>query len=79
MATETQNKAPSIRDLMPEGFTRTLQARTGCKQKSTVADVVMSESTRSKYWPAVLQLAEETNPDGFARWQAAQPEAVAAA
>ncbi|KUG06909.1 hypothetical protein [Solirubrum puertoriconensis] len=60
-----------IRQLMPAGYLRILQTRTDCKQKATLNDVVLSESTNSKYWPAVEQLAQETDPNGFAAWQAA--------
>ena len=52
-------------------------AATGCKQRATMSDVVLLEQTTSKYWLAVEQLAQETNPDGFAQWQAAKA-AVAA-
>ena len=68
---------PRIRQLMPAGYLRTLQLRTNCKQKATLNDVVLSESTGSKYWPAVEALAQETNPDGFAEWQAAQTQHAA--
>jgi hypothetical protein len=65
---------PSIRSLMPEGFLRTLLARTKCKQKTTISDVVLQQSTSSKYWPAVEALAKETNPEGFAKWEAAHTQ-----
>jgi hypothetical protein len=51
--------------------------RTGCKQRATISDVVLLEQTTSKYWPATAQLARETNPAGFAQWEAAH-EAQAA-
>ena len=66
-----QPAGPSIRDLMPQGFLRILLASTGCKQRATISDVVLLESTASKYWPAVEALAKETNPEGFAQWEAA--------
>lgn len=65
---------PSMRELMPDGFIRTLLNTTGCKQRSTISDVVLLEQTTSKYWPAVLALAEATNPSGFARWEAAHAQ-----
>ncbi|MCC3156469.1 hypothetical protein LJ737_04425 [Hymenobacter sp. 15J16-1T3B] len=70
--------APRIRQLMPDGFLRTIAERTGCTQRATLSGVVNYEQTSSKYWPAVEQLARETNPDGFAEWQAAQLQPVAA-
>ena len=66
-----QTTGPSIRDLMPAGFLRTLLGRTKCKQRATISDVVLLEATASKYWPAVEALAKETNPEGFAQWEAA--------
>lgn len=72
------DNVPSLRDLMPSGFTRELMRRTRCKQRQTISDVVLGEQTGSKYWPAVEQLARETNPEGFAQWQAAQAQEVAA-
>lgn len=73
-----QRPAVRIRDLMPDGFLFTLIERTGCKQKQTISDVVRFETNGSRYWPAVLQLAEETDPDGFARWKDAQPSSTPA-
>jgi hypothetical protein len=70
--------APTMRALMPEGFTRILMQGTGCRQRATISDVVVLEQTTSKYWPAVEQLAKETNPEGFAQWQAAKADAMAA-
>jgi len=76
---DPEKKAPQrIRELMPAGFSRTLVERTGCKQKQTMSDVVLSENPRAKYWPAVLQLAEETDPAGYAAWAAANPEKLPA-
>jgi hypothetical protein len=63
---------------MPAGFSRTLVERTGCKQKQTMSDVVLSENPRAKYWPAVLQLAEETDPTAYAAWAAANPDKLPA-
>jgi hypothetical protein len=65
-----------IRSLMPDGFIRTILEATGCKQRSTISDVVLLEQTSSKYWPAVEAVAKANNPEGFAQWQAAH--AVAA-
>ncbi|GAA3940755.1 hypothetical protein [Hymenobacter algoricola] len=71
---DTQTAAPSIRSLMPEGFLKKLADLTGCRQRATLSGVVTYEATASKYWPAVEALARETNPAGFAQWQAAQAE-----
>ncbi len=68
-----QPKKPvvSIRDLMPTNYTIELARRTGCKNISNLSQIVRLEHTASKYWPAVEQLARETNPSGFAAWAAA--------
>lgn len=74
---ENSASTPSMRSLMPEGFLRKLLTATGCKQRSTMSDVVLLEQTSSKYWPAVTALARATNPEGFALWLAAQLQPVA--
>lgn len=70
--------APKMRELMPPGFLGTLADRTHCTSVPDLSQIVLRERTSSKYWPAVEQLARETNPTGFARWQAARPTPVAA-
>lgn len=60
-----------MRELMPDGFLGTLADRTGCKSVPDLSQIVLRERTTSKYWPAVEALAKQTNPEGFARWQAA--------
>jgi len=70
---------PGIRNLMPEGFLGILADRTGCTSMPDLSQIVLRERSRSKYWPAVLKLAEETNPTGFAAWAAANPDKVPAA
>jgi hypothetical protein len=68
---------PRIRDLMPENYTVTLAAQTGCKNVSNLSQIVRLEHTKSKYWPAVEALAQATNPHGFLLWKATQnPEKV---
>jgi hypothetical protein len=67
---------PGIRKLMPEGFLGTLADRTGCTAMPDLSQIVLRERSRSKYWPAVLQLAQETNPQGYAAWAAANPDKV---
>lgn len=69
---------PTIRELMPDGFLRTLVSRTKCRQPAYLSNVVLSESVASKYWGAVEELAQENNPEGYARWKAAQAEPVKA-
>lgn len=66
----------SIRDLMPANYTIMLAQRTGCKNISNLSQIVRLEHAASKYWPAVVQLAREADPVGFAAWQAAQPGPV---
>jgi hypothetical protein len=73
-----KNPHLSIRELMPEGYTVELSRRTGCKNLSNLSQIVRLEHSVSKYWPAVLQLAEESNPEGFATWAATNPEMVPA-
>lgn len=73
-----KNDPPRIRELMPDNYTVALAARTGCKNVSNLSQIVRLEHTASKYWPAVVQLAQETNPAGFARWEAAHDTAQAA-
>jgi hypothetical protein len=75
---EKSSKSPpqSIRDLMPDNYTVTLAQRTGCKNVSNLSQIVRLEHTNSKYWPAVLTLAQETNPQGYAAWVAAHPDKV---
>lgn len=71
---------PTMRELMPDGFLPLLCKRTGTANLSNMSQVVSLENTRSKAWPAVLQLAKETNPAGLAKWESAhaQPEPQAA-
>jgi hypothetical protein len=71
-----QKPPTSIRDLMPDNYTVELAKRTESKNVSNLSQIVRLEHTRSKYWPAVLALAEETNPAGFALWAAANPDKV---
>ena len=68
----TETPPPKIRDLMPDIYTVTLSAQTGCKNVSNLSQIVRLEHTKSKYWPAVEALAKATNPHGFLLWKAAQ-------
>jgi hypothetical protein len=67
-----------MRELMPAGFLRLLSDRTGCANDPTLTTVIARERHTSKYWPAVLALAEETNPADFATWAIANPEKLPA-
>jgi hypothetical protein len=71
-----QKPPTSIRDLMPDNYTVELAKRTGSKNVSNLSQIVRLEHTASKYWPAVLQLAQKTNPQGYATWAAANPDKV---
>jgi len=72
---ENQKKIPtSIRELMPDGYLSQLIDRTGSKSYSNLAQIVRSQHHTSKYWPAVLSLAEATNPAGYAAWVEANPD-----
>ena len=75
-----QSKSPvlSIRDLMPTNYTVELARRTGCKNISNLSQIVRLEHTASKYWPAVEQLARETNPTGYEAWATANPDKMPA-
>jgi hypothetical protein len=65
---------PKIRDLMPQGYLAQLVDRTGCASYSNLAQLVRNQHSTSKYWPAVLALAEVTNPQGYAAWVEANPD-----
>ena len=73
-----QPPPPPIRDLMPENYTVILAKRTNCKNVSNLSQIVRLEHTTSKYWPAVLALAEETNPQAYAAWASANPDKLPA-
>jgi hypothetical protein len=74
---QQQKKPPtSIRDLMPDNYTVELAKLTGSKNVSNLSQIVRLEHTASKYWPAVLALAEKTNPKGYAAWVAQNPDKV---
>lgn len=63
---------PTIRELMPKGFLPLLCKRTKSGNLSNMSQVVNLENANSSFWPAVVQLAKETDPVGFARWEAAK-------
>ncbi|MVN78944.1 hypothetical protein GO988_21655 [Hymenobacter sp. HMF4947] len=69
---------PKMRQLMPEGFLGTLADRTGCTSIPDLSQIVLRERVKSKYWPAVLALAEATNPQGYAAWAQANPDKLPA-
>jgi hypothetical protein len=69
---------PKIRALMPEGYLGVLVERTGCMSYSNLAQIVRNQFSNSKYWPAVLALAQETNAEGYAAWAAANPDKLPA-
>ena len=73
-----QKPPTSIRDLMPDNYTVELAKLTGSKNVSNLSQIVRLEHAASKYWPAVLALAEKTNPQGYARWAAANPDKLPA-
>jgi hypothetical protein len=70
------SQKPKIRKLMPSGFVAVLAERTGLTDPAAISKLVNLQQHTSKHWPAVLQLAQETDPVGFAAWEAAH--AVAA-
>lgn len=70
--------APKLRHLMPQGFLGTLADSTGCTSVPDLSQIVLRERSSSKHWPAVLALAEKSNPEGFALWAAANPDKLPA-
>ena len=68
------NANPTMRELMPPGFLPLLCKQTGTANLSNMSQVVNLENNRSAAWPAVLALAEKTNPEGFAKWAETNPE-----
>jgi hypothetical protein len=54
-----------IRDLMPEGYTRLIISELGRGSASNICEVVMTEKTTSKYWPAVEKLAMQTDSRAY--------------
>lgn len=72
------NVPQKIRELMPDGYLPLLVASTGSKNYSNLAQIVRNEHTTSKHWPAVLALAEQTDPVRYALWAATNPEKLPA-
>jgi hypothetical protein len=70
---ENLKKPPTMRELMPDGFTRTLGQETGF-DRTVISNLVNLEQHTRRGWPAVVALAEKTNPDGYAQWAAAYPD-----
>ena len=68
--------APKFRDLMPERFVPILAERTGLTDPSAISKLVRYPNPKGKHWPAAAALAKETNPDGFAQWEAARAQAA---
>ena len=67
-------QAPTMRQLMPAGFVTELAGRTSLTDPSAISKLVKFEQAGSRYWPEVVKLAEESNPEGFAGWAEANPE-----
>ncbi|MGI4862396.1 MAG: hypothetical protein ACRYFZ_00620 [Janthinobacterium lividum] len=63
-----------FRDLMPKGFLPQLSKDSGVTDPSALSRVVRYEQTKHKAWPFALAIAEKNDPDGFAKWAAANPE-----
>lgn len=75
--TDTKNP-PTIKEVLGEGWMKPLAQRSGVKDSGTLSRLVNLEYHTSKHWPAVLALAEETNPQGFAAWAAANSDKLPA-
>lgn len=62
--------APTLRELMPAGFIKELGRRTGCKSASRLSGLISMEGPcTAREWPAIEDLARETDAAGFARWK----------
>jgi hypothetical protein len=72
----TQQKSPTIKEVLGGGWMRPLAQRSGVKDSATLSRLVNLEYATSKHWPAVLALAQETNPEGYAAWATANPDKV---
>lgn len=77
--TDTQEKQPTIKEVLGEGWMKPLAQRSGVKDSATLSRLVNLEYHTSKHWPAVLEYARKVNPLGFASWAAANPDKVPAA
>jgi hypothetical protein len=75
---DKQNKPPTIKEVLGEGWMKPLAQLSGVKDSATLSRLVNLEYHTSKHWPAVLTLAQKTNPTGFATWAAANPDKVPA-
>ncbi|MGY3090585.1 hypothetical protein ACVWYF_003640 [Hymenobacter sp. UYAg731] len=73
-----QHEPIEFRDLMPEGFVPLLAKATGLTDPSAISKLVRYPNPKSKHWPHAAALAQKTNPEGFARWEAAHAEPQAA-
>jgi hypothetical protein len=69
---DTQADTPTLRELMPYGYSIAIAKATGGKNISTIVNVVSMENPNSKYWPAAVALAKKTNPEGYAKWEEAR-------
>jgi hypothetical protein len=78
MPMHTPATSPSILACMPKGYLSALSRMTGLKTITNLSQIVRLEQTSSKHWPAVEQLAQQTSPELFAKWQAANAPEVAA-
>ncbi len=73
---ETTTETPTLRKLMPYGYSIAIAKATGGKNISTIVNVVSMENPNSKYWAAAVALAKENDPEGFAKWEAARAQAA---
>lgn len=60
---KTEQTTP-IRELMPEGYLPKIVEMTGVSRQ-TISNVVCDERINSKIWPAVEQLAKETDSKAY--------------
>lgn len=76
--TDTQEKPPTIKEVLGEGWMKGVALHTGVKDSGTLSRLVNLEYHTSKHWPAVLEYARKVNPQGYATWVAANPDKVPA-
>lgn len=71
-----QEEEITFRDLMPENFIALLAKDTGVTDPSAISKLVRYPNPKSKHWRHAAALAQKTNPEGYARWEAARLQAA---
>lgn len=71
---ETPENSPTMKQVLGRGWFKPLAQLSGQKDSGTLSRLVNLEYSTSKYWPAVLEYAQQVNPEGYALWAAANPD-----